>query len=87
MIKMMKTVLTRKTHDGTTERLLQLALAYFATYILTGVFPKYFMNTAPGDPAMSDVQYMVYSTLLSSLFCITLVIIWKWYKFQSEATS
>ena len=84
MLKTIKIAFTQKTHDGTTERLLQLALAYFATYILTGVFPKYFMNTAPGYPAMSDVQYMVYSTLLSSLFCVTLVIIWKWYKFQSQ---
>jgi len=84
MIRMLKNVFTQKTHDGTTERLLQLALAYFATYILTGIAPKYFMNTAPGYPAMSDVQYMVYSTLLSSLFCVTLVIIWKWYKFQSQ---
>jgi len=80
----MKTVFTQKTHDGTTERLLQLAFAYFATYIVTGIAPKYFMNTAPGYPAMSDVQYMVYSTLLSSLFCVTLVVIWKWYKFQSQ---
>ena len=84
MIKLMRTVFTQKTHDGTTERLLQLALAYFATYILTGIFPKYFMNTAPGYPAMNDVQYMVYSTLLSSLFCVSLVIVWKWYKFQSQ---
>ncbi len=84
MIKLMRTVFTQKTHDGTTERLLQLALGYFGTYILTGIAPKYFMNTAPGYPAMSDVQYMVYSTLLSSLFCVSLVIIWKWYKFQSQ---
>jgi len=84
MIKMMRTVFTQKTHDGTTERLLQLALAYFATYIATGIAPKYFMNTAAGYPAMNDVQYMVYSTLFSSLFCVSLVIVWKWYKFQSQ---
>ena len=84
MIKLMKSVFTQKTHDGTTERLLQLALAYFGTYILTGIFPKYFMNRAPGYPAMNDVQYMVYSTLFSSLFCVSLVIAWKWYKFQSQ---
>ncbi len=84
MLKLMRAVFTQKTHDGTTERLLQLALAYFATYILTGIFPKYFMNTAPGYPAMNDVQYMVYSTLFSSLFCVSLVIAWKWYKFQSQ---
>lgn len=85
MLKLLRTVLTQKTHDGTTERLLQLALAYFAAYILTGIFPKYFMNTAPGYPAMNDVQYMVYSTLFSSLFCVSLVIAWKWYRFQSQS--
>ncbi|MFA7009018.1 MAG: hypothetical protein WC204_09155 [Elusimicrobiales bacterium] len=84
MTKLLRTVFTQKTHDGTTERLLQLALGYFATYILTGIFPKYFLNTAPGYPAMSDVQYMVYSTLFSSTFCVSLVIAWKWYKFQSQ---
>jgi len=84
MLKLVRVVFTQKTHDGTTERLLQLALAYFGTYILTGIFPKYFMNTAPGYPAMNDVQYMVYSTLFSSLFCVSLVIAWKWYKFQSQ---
>jgi hypothetical protein len=84
MIKTLRTVFTQKTQDGTTERLLQLAFAYFATYIVTGIAPKYFMNTAPGYPAMSDVQYMAYSTLFSSLFCVTLVISWKWYKFQSQ---
>ncbi|HAH32164.1 MAG TPA: hypothetical protein DCL44_07615 [Elusimicrobia bacterium] len=84
MIKTIKTVFTQKTHDGTTERLLQLAFAYFATYIVTGIAPKYFMNKAPGYPAMSDVQYMVYSTLFSSLFCVSLVIAWGWYKFQSQ---
>jgi len=80
----MRTVFTQKTHDGTTERLLQLALGYFGTYILTGIFPKYFLNTAPGYPAMTDIQYMVYSTLFSTLFCVSLVISWKWYKFRSQ---
>ncbi len=84
MIKTLKTVFTQKTGDGTTERLLQLALGYFITYIATGIAPKYFLNNAPGYPAMSDVSYMVYSTALSSVFCVFLVIIWKWYRFQSQ---
>ena len=84
MIKLMRTVFTQKTHDGTTERLLQLALGYFATYIITGIAPKYFMNTAPGYPGMSDVSFMVYSTALSSLFCVALVLSWGWWRFQSQ---
>jgi hypothetical protein len=84
MLKTLRTVFTQKTSDGTTERLLQLAFGYFATYIITGIAPKYFLNTAEGYPAMGDVQYLVYSTLASSLFCVTLVIAWKWHKFQSQ---
>jgi len=84
MIKTLKIVFSQKTHDGTTERLLQLALGYFATYIVTGIAPKYFLNTAPGYPAMNDVHYMVYSTALSSFFCVFLVILWQWYRFQSQ---
>ncbi len=84
MIKTLKTVFTQKTHEGTTERLLQLSLGYFITYIATGIAPKYFLNTAPGYPGMSDVYFMVYSTALSSLFCVGLVIYWKWYKFKSQ---
>ena len=55
----MRTVFTQRTHDGTTERLLQLAFAYFATYILTGIAPKYFMDAAPGYPAMNDVMRII----------------------------
>lgn len=84
MLKTLRTVFTQKTQDGTTERLLQLALGYFATYILTGIAPKYFLNKAPGYPAMNDVYYMVYSTALSSIFCVFLVLIWGWWKFQSQ---
>ena len=84
MFRTLITVFTRKTHDGTTERLLQLAFAYFATYIVTGIAPKYFLNTAPGYPAMSGVRYLAYSTISASLFCLVLVIIWKWYKFKSQ---
>jgi hypothetical protein len=84
MIKTLKTVFTQRTHEGTTERLLQLSLGYFITYIATGIAPKYFLNKAPGYPAMNDVYFMVYSTALSSLFCVGLVIYWKWYRFKSQ---
>lgn len=84
MLKTLTTVFTKRTNDGTTERLLQLAFAYFATYIATGIAPKYFLNSSPGYPAMSDVRYLVYSTTSASLFCIVLVMIWKWHKFRSQ---
>ncbi len=73
-----------KTHEGTTERLLQLAGGYFASYILTGYFVKHFLSRDPGFPGMSGIQFLLYSTLISSFFCVSLVIIWKWYKFKSN---
>ncbi len=87
MIKTLKTVLTQKTHEGTTERLLQLALGYFLTYIATGIAPKYFLNKAPGFPAMNEVYFLVYSTSFSAALCITLVVYWKWHRFKSQEST
>lgn len=76
--------LFEKTHEGTSERLLQLAGGYFASYILTGYFVKHFLSRDPGFPGMSGIQFLLYSTLISSLFCVSLVIIWKWYRLKSS---
>ncbi|MCG2725449.1 MAG: hypothetical protein L6420_04175 [Elusimicrobia bacterium] len=77
--------LFRKTHEGTTERLLQLAAGYFGTYVITGSLVKFFMAAKEhGGMGMTGIEFLVYSTLISSLFCISLVIYWKWYKFKSN---
>lgn len=79
------TALTRRTREGSTERLLQLSFGYFLSYILTGIFPKYFMNKAPGYPAMNSMEYLVYSTIASSLLCVSVVIVLKWYTLHSSS--
>jgi len=79
MVKMMKTVFTQKTHEGTTERLLQYAFSYFVLYVITGYLAKYFAKTL----AMDGNTYTVYNTIGGTLICNLVVIIWGWYKFKS----
>jgi hypothetical protein len=76
------TALLHKTHEGTSERLLQLAAGYFTTYVITGSLVKFFLSSK--GMGMTGIQFLVYSTLISSLFCVSLVIYWKWYKFKSN---
>ena len=74
--------LFHKTHEGTSERLIQLAAGYFGTYVITGSLVKFFLSSK--GMGMTGIEFLVYSTLISSLFCVTLVIYWKWYKFKSN---
>lgn len=79
MFKTLKTVFTQKTHEGTTERLMQLSFAYFGLYILTGFLAKYFDKVL----GVSGTQYTFYNTIGGMLICNAVVIIWGWYKFKS----
>ncbi|PIU20612.1 MAG: hypothetical protein COT18_01345 [Elusimicrobia bacterium CG08_land_8_20_14_0_20_59_10] len=79
MIRTLKTVFTHKTHEGTTERLLQYAFSYFGLYVITGYLAKYFAKTL----AMGGNTYTVYNTIGGLLICNLVVIIWGWYKFKS----
>jgi hypothetical protein len=74
--------LLHKTHEGTSERLIQLAMGYFGTYVITGSLVKFFLSSK--GMGMTGIEFLVYSTLISSLFCVSLVIYWKWYKFKSN---
>lgn len=71
-----------KTHEGTTERLIQLSGAYFFLYVLTGYLAKYFDKVL----GVSDVQYTFYNTIGGMLICNAVVLIWGWYKFKSSET-
>ncbi len=77
--------LLHKTHEGTSERLIQLAMGYFGTYVITGSLVKFFLaSQEKGGMGMTGIEFLLYSTLISSLFCVSLVIYWKWYKFKSN---
>lgn len=79
MIKTLKTVFSQKTHEGTTERLLQYAFSYFFLYVITGYLAKYFAKTL----GMGGNTYTVYNTIGGMLVCNVVVLAWGWYKFKS----
>lgn len=80
MLKTLKTVFTQKTHEGTTERLLQYSFAYFFLYVITGYLAKYFGKVL----GMGGNTYTVYNTIGGMLICNLVVIAWGWYKFKSS---
>ncbi len=80
MIKTLRTVFTRKTREGTTERLLQFSFGYFGFYVVTGFLAKYFEKTL----GMGGVAYTVYNTIGGMLLCNAVALIWGWYKFKSS---
>jgi len=80
MLKTLTTVFTQKTHEGTTERLLQLSFSYFGLYVITGYLAKYFEKVL----GMGGTTYTVYNTIGGMLICNLVVIIWGWYRFKSS---
>ncbi|OGR97678.1 MAG: hypothetical protein A2016_02980 [Elusimicrobia bacterium GWF2_62_30] len=80
MLKTLHTVFTQKTHEGTTERLLQYSFSYFILYVITGYLAKYFAKTL----GMGGNTYTVYNTIGGMLICNLVVIAWGWYKFKSS---
>jgi len=80
MLSTLKTVFTQKTHEGTTERLLQLSFGYFGLYVITGFLAKYYEKVL----GIGGIQYTFYNTIGGMLVCNLVVLIWGWYKFQSS---
>jgi len=79
MINTIKSMLG-KTHEGTTERLLQLSLGYFFLYVITGYLAKHFDKVL----GMGGTTYTVYNTIGGMLICNLVVLIWGWYRFKSS---
>ncbi|HBE89425.1 MAG TPA: hypothetical protein DDW67_09845 [Elusimicrobia bacterium] len=79
MIKTLTNVFFHKSHEGTTERLLQYSFAYFGLYVVTGFLAKYFAKVL----GMGGNTYTVYNTIGGMLICNLVVILWGWYKFKS----
>jgi len=72
------------TEEGSTGRLIQLCIGYFVFYIITGISVKYFTGSGLGFPDMDDMQYLVYSTVGGNLIALSIVLILRWYKLQSN---
>ena len=73
-----------RTREGSTGRLLQLCLGYFAAYVVTGLTVKYFGKTGPGFPGMDGIQYLVYQTVGGSVVALGAVLVWRWYRLESH---
>ncbi|MBU1241750.1 hypothetical protein KKD52_10035 [Myxococcota bacterium] len=72
-----------KAKEGSTTALIQLCIGYFIFYVITGVSVKYFLNGAPGFPAMEGMEFLVYSTAGGMGISMLVVMILKWYRFES----
>jgi hypothetical protein len=70
-----------KTTEGSTGRLIQLCLGYFFFYIVFGVATKCFTGKAAVFvPAMTDMEFLVWSTLGGSLICLIVIFACGWQK-------
>ncbi len=74
-----------KTTEGSTGRLVELCGGYFFFYVITGVAVKYFLGPAErGLPAVSSLEYLVYSTIGGSAICVFVVLAFRWYRLESN---
>jgi len=70
-----------KTSEGSTGRLVQLCLAYYFFYVIFGVATKCFTgHYAVVSPAMTDMEFLVWSTLGGSLICLLVVLVAGWWR-------
>ncbi len=61
--------------------LFHLSLGYFLSYIATGILIKLFTGrAAEGFLGLNSIEYLVYSTVFSSLFCVVVVLIRGWHR-------
>lgn len=71
-----------RSEPGSTARLLQYSLSYFFFYVIFGVGVKYFQGSAAdGFPGLSELEFLTYSTLGSSLVCLGVILFARWWKF------
>lgn len=74
-----------KAPEGSTRQLVQFCIGYFVFYIITGLSVKYFMGSPDlGLPGMTDLEYLVYSTLGAVPITFFAVLLFRWYKLESE---
>lgn len=60
---------------------MQLSLGYFLSYIATGILIKLFTGKVEqGFLGLNSIEYLVYSTTFSSLFCLAVVLLRGWHR-------
>ncbi|MBI5020163.1 MAG: hypothetical protein HZB59_01880 [Ignavibacteriales bacterium] len=71
-----------KSSEGSTARLLQLCVAYFIFYVITGITVKYF--TGDGFGGMEETEFLVFSTIGGNAICLIVVLTLRWYKIKTN---
>jgi hypothetical protein len=71
--------------EGSTGRLVQLCLAYFFFYVITGVTVKYFQGSpAQGYPGLDPMEFLVYSTAGGTGICLFVAVAFGWWRLESN---
>lgn len=74
-----------KTEEGSTGRLIQLCMGYFFFYVIFGVAAKCFTGRAAiVVPAMTDMEFLIWSSFGGSLICLLVVFAGGWYKSDAK---
>ncbi len=72
-----------RTSEGSTGRLIQLCIGYFAFYVITTVTAKYYIDKGAGFPQMQDLAFTTYSTFGGTLICVVVVLAMGWTRIES----
>ncbi len=67
----------KNSREGSTAHLIELCVAYFFSYVGTGILVKVFTGGIR-EPRMSDMEYLVNNTVGSSLLCLLAVVLLGW---------
>lgn len=71
---------------GSTAQLVLFSLIYFALYALYGLGVKYGQGPKiDGFPGLTDLDFLVYSTLGSAAACLGVIFVSGWWKFRWRA--
>lgn len=74
-----------RTPEGSTGRLLQYCLGYYASYVVYGTAVKYFQAEAEqGFPGLSPMQWLAYSTIGGSVIALIVCLGLRWYRLESN---
>ncbi len=73
------------TEDGSTGRLGLLCVAYYLSYVVTGLSLKYFQGAAEaGLPHVPPVAYLLYSSIGGTILCLGVAVGGGWHRFRGS---
>ena len=77
-----------KSEEGSSRQLIQFCIGYFVLYVITGISVKYFLGSpAQGFPGMIEINYLVYNTIGGNLLALVVVLLFRWYRMESNSFS